>query len=32
MRIHATAEVLGVHPNTARVHLDTLVGDDPSGA
>lgn len=27
MSIAAIAEVLGVHPNTVRFHLDTLVGD-----
>ncbi|RFZ50743.1 transcriptional regulator [Mycobacterium liflandii] len=27
MSITAVAEVLGVHPNTVRFHLDTLVGD-----
>lgn len=27
MSINAVAEALGVHPNTARFHLDTLVGD-----
>src|ERR1700745_4225562 len=27
MSIVAIAEVLGVHPNTVRFHLDSLVGD-----
>jgi predicted ArsR family transcriptional regulator len=28
MTIAAIADVLGVHPNTVRFHLDSLVGDD----
>jgi predicted ArsR family transcriptional regulator len=28
MTIVAIADVLGVHPNTVRFHLDTLVGDE----
>lgn len=28
MTIVAIADVLGVHPNTVRFHLDSLVGDD----